>query len=149
MQRFLKYLAISIGLLGLLGIGYISYLRINHFINCPTTERPTPLSLPKYPQIIRSITEVTETYHDGERGEHIFFTTDTPEAVVAFYTTSLRAQGWRETRRDIDHRGYQLVKFSETRFLPVYFLNLYTNVTQDGTTVEVISGSDRNPCLGR
>lgn len=149
MLRSRKYLAFSIGLLSLLGVAYIGYLRVIHAIECPTEKRTMPLSVPQYPEMTRMITTTAEIYHDGERGELVFITTDTPETVLTFYTTSLRTQGWRDVRRGRDARGYQFVGFRETQRLPVYFLTIYTNTAQDGTRVEVISGSDRNPCLRR
>lgn len=147
MRRLLNYLALSVGLLVVLGIGYIGYLRYRNYANCPTIERPTPLAFPQYPQITRAVSEVIKPDANGEWRQHVFLTADTPETVMTFYLTTLRAQGWREIRRYRDDRGYQIIEFRETRFSPTYFLDLYTNGTQSGTTVEVVSGSDKTLCI--
>jgi len=94
-----------------------------------------------------SITATQTSYAHGEREQQIFLTNDPPEIVNVFYLNTLRAQGWREVRRDTTKEGYNWIGFRETQLIPIYDLGLYTKQIGKGTEVEVNLFSDDTPCF--
>ena len=108
----------------------------------PDATRTSPPAIPTYPNIRPGTLEETSASRQGTRTT--FLTSDTNQAVQAFYRTELRRTGWDQ---DVGDDTAAFTRFVERKACPVYALSVKTE-RQDPQTLKVTVAYSPEVCRG-